>query len=123
MCVCVCVCVCMCVCIPPVTQHALCSGVTVPTATPRNVYSVSYNATALQVFWTPVGNNREEMKGRLTGYRVCAVHRFHMGNGKTAEGMQFEINIPDLDKFLKFSFCAENQGWLVYLVLNILAAF
>ncbi|XP_070192772.1 contactin-like isoform X2 [Littorina saxatilis] len=41
-----------------------------PTGTPRNVYSVSFNATALDVYWTPVKNTREEMKGRLTGYRI-----------------------------------------------------
>ena len=47
-----------------------------PNATPRNVYSTPFNATALEVFWTPVPNTREAMRGRLIGYRVRYQYNF-----------------------------------------------
>lgn len=41
-----------------------------PTGTPRNVFMDSYNSTAMQVFWIPVPNTREQVKGKLLGYRI-----------------------------------------------------
>ncbi|KAK7493986.1 hypothetical protein BaRGS_00014868 [Batillaria attramentaria] len=41
-----------------------------PTGTPRAVFSIPYNSTALEVHWTPVPNTREQMKGKLIGYRI-----------------------------------------------------
>lgn len=42
----------------------------VPSATPTNVQAVYYNSTAIKVEWNPVPEDRDSMKGILTGYRV-----------------------------------------------------
>ncbi|ESP02884.1 hypothetical protein LOTGIDRAFT_110734, partial [Lottia gigantea] len=41
-----------------------------PIGTPLGILSSRYNATALNVSWTPVPDNRENMKGRVLGYQI-----------------------------------------------------
>ncbi|KAL8610221.1 hypothetical protein ACOMHN_038916 [Nucella lapillus] len=50
--------------------YTILSAEEMPRATPRQVYSGSFNATALNVFWTPVVNTRKELRGNLLGYRI-----------------------------------------------------
>ncbi|XP_025106853.1 contactin-like isoform X2 [Pomacea canaliculata] len=62
-----------------------------PSGTPRNVMSVSYNATALMVYWTPVPNTREYMKGKLLGYRI----NYWMRDNETEDQARYNfIRIP-----------------------------
>ncbi|XP_076447632.1 contactin-like [Babylonia areolata] len=50
--------------------YTIMSAEEMPRGTPREVYAVSFNATALDVFWTPVPNTRDQLRGKLMGYRI-----------------------------------------------------
>jgi hypothetical protein len=41
-----------------------------PQAAPINVRSLPFNSTALNVTWAPVPDNRDKVRGKLTGYRI-----------------------------------------------------
>lgn len=43
---------------------------TVPIATPRNVWGEDHNSSALNVYWDPVENTREMIRGKIIGYQV-----------------------------------------------------
>lgn len=42
----------------------------VPTIRPRNIQYYPINGTALTIYWVPVPNTRDAIKGRVKGYRV-----------------------------------------------------
>ncbi|KAK3772496.1 hypothetical protein RRG08_043711 [Elysia crispata] len=54
---------------PNSTVHIVMSAEDVPIGAPTDVTSESYNATAMIVFWTPVPNTREFIRGNVLGYQ------------------------------------------------------
>ncbi|XP_025080368.1 contactin-like [Pomacea canaliculata] len=55
---------------PNSTVFTVMSAEDIPLATPHNVWGQDYNSTAIHVFWDPVQNTREDMKGKLRGFRI-----------------------------------------------------
>lgn len=43
----------------------------VPNTVPMSQDIETYNSTSIVVVWEPVPDNREFIKGRVAGYRVC----------------------------------------------------
>ncbi|KAL5013277.1 hypothetical protein ScPMuIL_007547 [Solemya velum] len=55
---------------PPSDIVEIYSAEDLPVGTPQNVYSEPLNSTAQTVFWDPVPDSRETMKGKLLGYKL-----------------------------------------------------
>lgn len=55
---------------PYVMKSSCIFSFAVPIATPTNIWGEKYNSTAIMVYWDPVVNTRQYMKGKLWGYQV-----------------------------------------------------
>ena len=45
-------------------------SISVPVAAPQNVFADATNSTAMEVWWDPIPDTREVMKGKILGYQV-----------------------------------------------------
>lgn len=44
-----------------------------PVAAPIGLHAEGLNATAMDIFWTPVPDDRNSVKGKIGGYQVSSV--------------------------------------------------
>ncbi|GFS00043.1 contactin [Elysia marginata] len=65
---------------PNSTIHTVMSAEDVPVGAPTDVTSDSVNATAMIVYWTPVPNTREFIRGKVLGYQVGVLDALQCSN-------------------------------------------